>query len=135
MEPQLPYINHKDDMISAKTLVRLGYPAVSRRLGHMMEWTADSNWPVASVLMSFLSSLGDPVVPEIQKVLRGDDLTSKYSCISNIITFMPKDAAVYFRKDLERLANRPTKEEIEEELHEVAQSALAELDWREMEGV
>lgn len=120
-------------MDSAKALVKLGYPIVAPRLAHMLEWTADANWPVASILIPFLRTLGEPIVPHVTRILEGRDLVFKYFCISNIIGSMHPDIAEHFRSILEGMADNPTQEEREEELHEVAQAAMEDLGWRQCE--
>ncbi len=80
--------------------------------------------------MTFLASLGDVVVPEIRKVLDGDDLIWKYWCI-RLIGQMEPSCSENFRRDLERLTANPTDSERYEELDEVAAAVLADVENRE----
>ncbi len=123
----LPRISSKFDLESAEKLISLGYPAVAEALPHLLEWIQDMNWPVAKKIAPFLSSVGRPLVPELWRVLRSDDLLWKYWCISCVIPDMPLDVASEFEPELRRIRDNPTTMERHEELDEVAGDALEEL--------
>ncbi|MCA9216626.1 MAG: DUF5071 domain-containing protein [Planctomycetales bacterium] len=115
----------------ADRLIEMGYPRVAPYIPNMMEWIQDMNWPVAQKLAPFLASLGQAIVPEIQKVLDGDDMIWKYWCIS-LIRDLDSGSAEVFRSELERLVSNPTDSEHYEELDEVAAIALASMDERKL---
>ena len=121
-------IRGKFDSENANRLIALGYPTVAPVLPHMVEWIQDMNWPVAKLVAPFLGSLGAPILPEIRKVLDGDDLIWKYWVISELIGRLPVELAKEFRADLERLAFSPTDEERLEELDQQAKNELERLN-------
>ena len=126
-------IKNRGDIKSAEEIIRQGYPAIAGRFGYILESSADLHWPVARVLLPFLVSIGDILVPEIKAVLNAENLDHKYLCITNIISSMNPKFAEGFRSELERIADSPTNEEREEELQVDAQAAMEELGWRECE--
>lgn len=128
VDPDKNLITSKFDIDRAERLIAMG-PSVAPYIPHMMEWIKDMNWPVANRLFPFLASLGAAVVPEIQRVLSGDDLIWKYWCIT-LIGELPSESAEFFRTELERLVNMATDLEKREELDEVAVAALAKLNAR-----
>lgn len=121
-------IRGKFDCEHAEKLIAVGFPGVAPVLPHMLEWIQDMNWPVARVVAPFLVSIGEPIVPEIWKVLDGDDLVWKYWCIEVLIGELPHQQASCFRNELERLAKNPTDAERVEELDEQARDVLCRLD-------
>lgn len=119
----------KYDLDRANAAVRAGYPAVEPILGRLMEWLQDYNWPVAHVIAPFLASIGAPVVTQLWLVLRSDDMQWKYWVISQLICSLPKDVALEFRPELERLAYSPEPLERSECVSEVARDVLDHLGW------
>jgi len=120
---------HKSDLQRAEAAIKAGYPAVEPILGRLIEWLQDYNWPVAHVLAPFLESVGAPLVPHIWHVLRTNDDIWKYWVIGILIQSLPKEAAVEFRPELERLAYNPEPNERTEELDEQAREALEHFGW------
>lgn len=120
---ELPLIRDKYDCESANELVRLGYPTVAPRLGHMLEWLQDINWPVASALFDFLTGIGEPLVPHIQGILRSDDDVWKYWSL-HLVAAMPSDSIAALKIDLERVALTPTDGERKEEVSAKAEEIL-----------
>lgn len=68
-------------------------------------------------------------MPQIWLVLRSDDMVWKYWVIARLIGSLPREVALPFQPELERLAYRPEPVERREELHEVALEALEHLGW------
>lgn len=119
-------IRSKFDLDRADRLIAMGYPRVAEYIPNMLEWIQDMNWPVAKKLAPFLASLGEPVLPEIRKVLAGDDMIWKYWCIG-LLGEMDIRCAETFRQELERLASSPTESEHREELDEQAAWVLEKM--------
>jgi len=119
----------KSDVDRAEAAVAAGFPAVEPVLGVLVEWLQDANWPVARVLIPFLQSVGEPLIPHIWSVLRSDDLLWKYWVISLLIPALPRDAAALFRGELERLTYHPEPNERREELDQQASLALQKFGW------
>jgi len=120
---------HKADLESARAAVAAGYPAVEPVLEALLHWLQDANWPVAHELIPFLSSIGAPLVPHIERVLRSDDLTWKYWVIGLLIPSLPAHAAAVFRPELERLCARPEAAERVEGLDQQAREVLDRFGW------
>lgn len=117
----------KLDVVGARAVIALGYPAVAPVLPDLLEWLQDCNWPVSRPIGDFLASLPEQMAPLVWGVLRGKDDIWKYWCIVRLIRAMPPDIAEQFRGELTRLAEQPTRAEHLEELDEVAQAALRSL--------
>jgi hypothetical protein len=119
---------HKCDCERAKAIIDLGYPAVAPVLRDLLAWLRDCNWPVSHSIASFLVAVGEPTVPLVREVFRGDDDIWKYWCIERLIMGFPRKLAEQFRPDLQRFAFHPTSQERSEELDERAKAALVWLD-------
>ena len=87
------------------------------------------NWPVAKRVAPFLTSIGRPIFPELDRVLASNDLGWHYWCIQDVIAELPKDLASEYRNLLERLAYTPTENEKHHELDEIATDALKDFGW------
>ncbi|HEV7892291.1 MAG TPA: DUF5071 domain-containing protein [Pyrinomonadaceae bacterium] len=103
----------KSDTARAQEAARLGYPEVVPILPHLMRWLQDRNWPVAEVIAPFLSRVGEPLLPEIRNVLRGDDEVWTYWVLTELVQQMPDAAVGELRSELESLAGRPSEEEVD----------------------
>ena len=114
----------KGDFEKAKQVIALGYPAVAPILPQLLEWLHDYNWPVAKPLAPFLASIGTPLLPHIKYILDSDDLIWKYWMFSLIVAESPELSAL-LRPELKHFAHSPTRSEISEELHIIAQEILA----------
>jgi hypothetical protein len=128
-ETQALIPRHKSDLDRAQAAIQAGYPAVIPILPQLLEWLQDYNWPVARVLAPFLASIGNPLVPYIESILRSEDEIWKYWIISAIIR-NSRELAESFRDELERLVLLPTKNEMTEELNDIAREVLDKFGWR-----
>jgi Domain of unknown function (DUF5071) len=113
----------KLDTEKAEAIVTLGFPMVEPILDDILGWLQDINWPVARVFEPFLVSIGAPLTPHIQTILKTDDDVWKYWIVQNIIG---KSAALtqIFKAELQRIATKPSAGEHKEEVDLVAQEIL-----------
>ena len=113
----------KSDIEAAEELVRIGYPKVEPVLYELLEWCQDINWPVARIISPFLSSIGEPVLKEINRVLETDDDVWKYWCISEIVANMESRIVMKYIPELKKLALFPSdgerKEKVDLEAKEI----------------
>ncbi len=116
----------KSDYERAHAAIQAGYPAVEPILGDLIEWLQDCNWPVAKILVPFLQSIGEPLVPHIWHVLESDDDVWRYWVLGYLVPALPPHAAAPFRSELERLCYEPRHNERAELLDDRASSAVAE---------
>ena len=121
--PAIALPRSKFDMDGARALEALGYPAVDPVLGPMLEWVQDANWPVASVLLPFLGTIGAPLAPHLRRVLQTDDDPWKSVVVCRLVA--PSEELRALLHDLlKRIANDPTPGERAEALHDEARDAL-----------
>lgn len=103
----------KGDEDRARKLVKLGYPAVEPVLPHLMIWMQDFNWPVAKIISPFLASIGTPLIPEIRRVLHGDDDIWKYWVLSQVVSFFTRSEVTDLVPDLELLSQQESEEDVD----------------------
>ncbi len=118
----------KHDHVAAHRAIDAGYPAVEEKLPLLLEWLQDMNWPVAQTLEPFMASIGEPLIPHLEKIFETDDLIWKCNIISRLVRESPP-LAIHFRGYLETLANQETDDEDEEWLRETARGVLREHGW------
>ena len=121
----------KFETLAVRSIAEAGYPAIAPILDHLVDWTADGNWPVAQPLADYLITLGDPLAAPVSRVLRGTDATQKESCIRLIVGRLPIGTLRKLDGDLRRLAEQPTDDDRREEADVAAREALARLDDKE----
>ena len=118
----------KHDLHSIPLIVETGYPAIAPILDELLDWTADSNWPVARPLADFLLTLGTPLIDPISRILRGTDGTQKWHCISLLVSELPIDVLRGLEEDLRRLADHPSEDDKREEVDVEAREALLRFE-------
>lgn len=119
---------NKSDIEAAEKLVAMGYPKIAPVLPQLMEWVQDYNWPVAKVIAPFLASIGEPLIPEIKKVLTSNDDMWKYWCLHVIVDEMKAEYLRMLAPELERLATNPSQDEIDSEVDEIAKTILSKFE-------
>ena len=118
---------NKYDLDAVSAVKEAGYPAIAPILDELMQWTADGNWPVARPLAAFLSTIGEPVIEPILRVLRGNDPTFKWFCIITMVQILPADILKALEGDLRKLAENPSRLDKLEGVDEEAEKALRRL--------
>ena len=117
---------HKQDFERADALVLLADRDIEPALAELIEWTFDSNWPIAATVSEAL--FHRPItVPAIERVLGGADGDAKWHVVSLIIQHMPKTIAVQLRPMLQKLVDAPSFRDRHEEVDDIARDALAWL--------
>ena len=119
---------NKHDCDAIRRIAEAGYPAIAPILDELMDWTADSNWPVARPLADFLLTLGTPLIDPILRVLRGTDGTQKWHCINLFAREPPIDIFRGLEDDLRRLADHPSEDDKREEVDIEAREALLRFE-------
>ena len=117
----------KFDVAAVDPLRKAGHPAIAPILSDLLNWTADSNWPVAGPLADFLITVGTPLLGPLKLVLQGQDSTQKEHCLRLIIRRLPLDVLAGLEVELQRLAQLPTESDRREEVDLAARDALARL--------
>ncbi|RUV16139.1 DUF5071 domain-containing protein [Mesorhizobium sp. M7A.F.Ca.MR.245.00.0.0] len=119
---------NKHDLDSIPFIVEAGYSAIAPILDELLDWTADSNWPVARPLADFLVTLGPPLIDPLSRTLRGTDGARKWHCISLIVRELPVDVLGGLEEDLRRLADHPSEDDRQEEVDIQAREALLRFE-------
>lgn len=82
------------------------------------------NWPVATALVPFLASIGEPLAPEIRRILTTDDVMWKCWVVLKLVAPKPAVMAA-LRPELEALAAMEPRDEDEAYLRDSVREALA----------
>jgi hypothetical protein len=126
LRAMLPKDRH--DVASAAAIAALGYPAVAPLLPDLLSWLQDYNWPVARALAPFLAAVGEPVLPEVRRILASDDEMWKYWVLVAVVAAMPAAVAGLLRPELVRMATQPTPGEVTDEVNLAAREILDAID-------
>lgn len=97
-----------------------GYPAIGPVLGELLEWLKDGNWPVAVELVPVLADVGEPLVPHLLGILRGDDAVWKYWILTMLVKQLDAGTRGMLMEECRRIAEQPTDEEAAEGVDEAA---------------
>lgn len=102
---------HKSDFIAIENLKLLSFEEIKPIVTELLEWLQDFNWPVAAPIAEMLSPYLDKMVPEVMEVLKTNDGVWKFWILTTLLTNTHNPILL---KELERIANFPTKDEVEE---------------------
>lgn len=93
------------DENAAEVLKRIGWPRVRNIIPQLLEWLQDINRPGSSVIADLLVSIGEPAIPHIKEILRGNDYTWQYWILEYIVEKWTEDLVAKLKPDLMRLSH------------------------------
>ena len=79
---------------------------------------------MAPSVLELLLTFPEEIVPQMQDVLSSDDDNWKWFILHFLIIKLPVESRVQFREYLTRVAEKPTDNELAEELDEIAKEIL-----------
>jgi hypothetical protein len=112
---------HKDDQEVIEALKKLSFEEIKPIVPELLEWLQDINWPIARPVAEVLKPFSDQLVPEILKILKTNDGIWKLWILTTLAR-TTKDQTLL--KEIERIANYPTRDEIEDEVNAEAIAIL-----------
>ena len=116
----------KFDITTAEKLNNYSYEEIQSIIPSLLEWLQDMNWPVAKPISEYLISINEQITNEILDVFKTNDEIWKYWMIS---TFGPVTQNKEIKKEIERIAKRPTNNERLEELDELSLEIMKIRKW------
>ena len=118
----------KGDIETAEKLKNYSYEDLKEIIPDLLEWLQDLNWPVAKPVSECLESINDKITTELLSILKShDDEIWKYSIVT---IFGPITKSPIIQKEIMRIANLPTKNEINEEVSEIAMEIVKNREWK-----
>lgn len=115
----------KHDHAAVERAVAIGYPDINPVLPDLLAWLQDANWPVAEGVVQFLADAGPEITPHIIAVFSGSDFQWQYVLLAYLVCDLHPDVWIQIRPTVQRMADQPTKREIEECVAEAATDVLA----------
>ncbi|KAJ7785277.1 hypothetical protein DFH07DRAFT_726162 [Mycena maculata] len=95
----------------------------------LLDWLKDANWPPYGACWLQLTRFPELAVDPIRQVLRdGEDGEWEEHLLQFIEREMPPEVRETARAEVERVAQRPTQDEIDCEAVEAANDCLREMD-------
>lgn len=117
----------KFDFETVNELKKLSKESLKPIVPQLFEWTQDMNWPIARDIAKILINLGRDSLPEIRKILSGEDADWIYFCLSFIVAEMQFDIIEDLRTELERFSLHSTEYEQYVGLNVEAQKILEKI--------
>lgn len=96
----------KDDMEAVERIRKIGYPAIAPILPHLITWMEDMNWPIAGKIADELVSIGQPMVPYIQKVLKSGEYQWKYYVLEYLVKRLDMTSKKMLWADIEKISQQ-----------------------------
>lgn len=115
---------HKSDNARVEMIKKMERDKIMPLLPSLLEWVQDMNWPVAPSVLELLLTFPEEIVPHVQEVLSSDDDNWKWFILNYLVIELPVESRVQFKKYLTRVAERPTQNELAEEVNEIAKEIL-----------
>ena len=114
----------KADIETVSRLSSYSYEEIKPIIPNLLEWIRDMNWPVARPVADYLESISEHITDDIIKILQGNDDLWKYWSLHVFGLWSDKKLDNKLIKEINRIASKPTKGEIKEEVDEVALEIL-----------
>ena len=115
---------HKTDDHRVEMIKKMDRDKILPLLPSLLEWIQDMNWPVAPSILKLLLTFPEEIVPHVQDVLYSDEDNWKWFILHFLVIELPVDSRVQFKEYLTRVAETPTRNELAEELDEIAKEIL-----------
>ncbi|WP_339194719.1 DUF5071 domain-containing protein [Solibacillus sp. FSL R5-0449] len=116
---------HKLDNDRVEIIKKMDRDKILPLLPNLLEWIQDMNWPVAPSVLEILLTFPEEIVPYVQDVLTSsDDDNWKWFILHYLVLELPRESRVQFREYLTRVSETPTRNELAEELDEIAKKIL-----------
>lgn len=112
---------NKDDFQTVERLKNYSFSEIQSIIPDLLEWLQDMNWPISKPIADFLFPYIDHISPEILNILKGNDEMWKYWIL---ISFGRDIKNKLVLNEIERIIKNPTKEEIENNVSEIANEIL-----------
>jgi hypothetical protein len=108
---------NKFDIETAKKLTNYTFEEIQPIIPNLLEWLQDLNWPVSKPVADYLLPFSESIASELINILHSNDEMWKYW----ILTVFGKTVkAESFLYEIKRIAQNPTKEEIDSDAYELA---------------
>jgi len=93
-------------------------------LPKLLEWIQDMNWVIAPKIAELLLDFPNEIIPHLRKVFETEDDIWKFWCLEVLVKYLPSES---IKKDLIRLAEKPSEGEKLEEVNVKAKEILTQL--------
>jgi hypothetical protein len=107
----------KFDFETVEKLKNYSFEEIKPIIPNLLEWLQDMNWPISGPIAELLIPFSEKISPEILKILKGEDQVWKYWIL---LTFGKTIKDKMVLKEIKRIISDPTKDEIDEEVFEIA---------------
>ncbi|MFW0736919.1 DUF5071 domain-containing protein [Flavobacterium sp. T12S277] len=111
----------KFDFETVEKLKNYSFEEIESFIPDLLKWLQDINWPISRPIAELLIPYTEKISSEILKILQSQDQVWKY-WILDTFGEITKDKIVL--NEIERIAKDPTKEEIDEEVSEIAKKII-----------
>lgn len=111
----------KDDNENIEKLKSLSFEEIQPIIPDLLKWLQDINWPIAGDIAGVLERFADQLTPYLMEIFKTNDGLWKM-CILTFFGRETKDEV--FLKEINRIAENPTFDEINCEVDLEAQAIL-----------
>lgn len=119
---------NKGDLSAAEKLKNYSYEDLKEIIPNLLEWLQDFNWPVAKPVSEYLESIHDKITTELLAIVKSnEDEVWKYWIIT---IFGPIAQSPIIKNEIIRIATSPTKNEMIQEVDEVAKEIVTRRNWK-----
>ncbi|PTQ99860.1 uncharacterized protein DUF5071 [Mucilaginibacter yixingensis] len=118
---------NKFDEKAIACLQSLPFEAVRNDVWELLEWLQDMNWPVAYDVAVYLAPHVNEIKDDLIKIFNTDDTLWQMWIICGLIGRSPIKPDAELLTIIRRIAEHPTKIEIEEEVDLVAKDVLEQF--------
>jgi hypothetical protein len=119
----------KGDTEAVENLGKLPFETIRADVPQLLEWMQDMNWPVGQGIAIYLRPHINEIKESLLDVLKSNDDTWKYWIINSLIVYSEIKLDQELISVIKRIANNPSRGEVEEGVHMAAKEIIAENKW------
>jgi len=120
----------KGDIRAVKNLSRLSFETISADVPELLVWMQDMNWPVGRGIAIYLRPHINEIKESLLDILKSNDDIWKYWIISSLIAHSKIKLDQELISMIKKIADHPTKFEIDEGVDVAAKRIIADNKWR-----
>lgn len=107
----------KFDIESVENLQNFSFEEIQPIVPDLLKWLQDCNWPVSKPIFNFLLPFTENISSNLLEILQGTDDIWKYWILSGFGDSITNNLVI---EEIKRIAFKPTKNEINEGIGEIA---------------
>jgi hypothetical protein len=119
----------KFDVQAVQNLSVLPLETIRTDIPQLLEWMQDMNWPVGRGIAKYFTPHINEIKENLLDILKSNDDIWKYWIINSLIAYSEINIDQELISIIKRIANHPSRGEIEEGVDVAAKELISDFKW------